>query len=283
VLVICGILAPCSVSPVPTVPVDGSELHVERRGDGEPLLLIQGMGAHSAHWGEPFLRELERDFEIVLYDHRGIGRSGPCNGDITTADLAADALALLHALGIERAHVLGFSMGGMVAQELALSAPQRVATLVLVGTTAGGTQSKPTSGDVVQALTAAVLSGDRERVLRTGFGLVVSAPYADSAEHYAAFAAVAREHPASIQMLMEQQAAIVAHDSYGRLRGLAPPTLVIHGSEDRMLSPINGDLLASLISGARLEQLAGAGHLVYWERPERTAQLVREHAAAHAT
>jgi pimeloyl-ACP methyl ester carboxylesterase len=265
------------------VPVAGSELHVERRGDGEPLLLVQGMGANGAHWGEPFLRELERDFELVLYDHRGIGRSGPLSGDVTTADLAGDALALLDALQIERAHVLGFSMGGMVAQELALTAAQRVATLVLVGTTAGGTQSKPTSGDVVQALTAAVLSGDRERVLRTGFGLVVSGDYAADAANYATFAAAAREHPASIQILMEQQAAVVAHDAYGRLRGLAPPTLVIHGTEDRILSPINGDLLASLIPGARLELLDGAGHLVYWEQPERTAQLVREHAAAHAT
>jgi pimeloyl-ACP methyl ester carboxylesterase len=265
------------------VPVAGSELYVERRGDGEPLLLIQGLGANSAHWGEPFLRELERDFELVLYDHRGIGRSGPCDGDITTAELAADALALLDALQIERAHVLGFSLGGMVAQELALTAPQRVATLVLIATTAGGTQSKPTSGDVVQALTAAVLSGDRERVLRTGFGLVVSGPYAASAEHYATFAAAAREHPASIQILMEQQAAVVAHDTYGRLRGLAPPTLVVHGTEDQILSPINGDLVASLIPGARLEQLAGAGHIVYWEQPERTAQLVRQHAAARAT
>ena len=265
------------------MPVAGSELHVERRGDGPPLLLIQGMGANCVHWGEPFLRELERDFELVLYDHPGIGRSGPCDGDVTTAGLAADALALLDALRIERAHVLGFSMGGMVAQELALRAPQRVATLVLVGTMAGGTQSKPTSGDVVQALTAAVLSGDRERVLRTGFGLVVSAPYAAGAGHYAAFAAAARDHPPSIQILMEQQAAIVGHDAYGRLRGLAVPTLVIHGTEDQMLSQINGDLLASLIPGARLQQLDGVGHLAYWEQPERAAQLVREHAAAHAT
>jgi pimeloyl-ACP methyl ester carboxylesterase len=265
------------------VPVAGSELHVERRGEGEPLLLIQGMGANSEHWGGPFLAELQRDFELILYDHRGIGRSAALHGDITTADLAADALALLDALQVQRAHVLGFSMGGMVAQELALLAPQRVATLVLAGSSAGGTQSRPTGGDVVGELTAAVLSGDRERVLRTAFGLVVSEPYAASAENYATFAAAARRHPASIQILMEQQAAIVAHDTYGRLRDLDVPTLVIHGSEDRMLSWINGDLLASLIPGARLERLEGVGHLVYWEQPERTAQLVRAHAAAHAT
>jgi len=223
------------------------------------------------------------DFDVVAYDHRGTGRSGTQNGAITTTDLAADALALLDGLQIERAHVLGFSMGGMVAQELALSAPRRVASLVLAATSAGGTQSKPTSGDVVQALTMAVLSGDRERVLRTGFGLVVSQRYAASAENYASFAAAAREHPASIQMLMEQKDAVAAHDAYGRLRALAAPTLVIHGTEDRLLCWTNGDLLASLIPGARLEQLDGVGHLLYWEQPERVAQLVRDHAMAHAT
>jgi 3-oxoadipate enol-lactonase len=264
------------------VPIAGSELHVERRGEGEPLLLIQGMGANSAHWGEPFLADLERDFELILYDHRGIGRSGPLTGDVTTADLASEALALLDALALERTHVLGFSLGGMVAQELALVAPERIASLVLAATSAGGTQSKPTSGEVVQALTAAVLSGDRERVLKTGFGLVVSKTYAADAANYATFAAVARERPATIQTLMEQQAAIVAHDTYARLRGMRVPTLVIHGTDDQMLSWINGDLIASLIPGARLETFEGVGHLVYWEQPERTARLVREHAIAQA-
>jgi 3-oxoadipate enol-lactonase len=271
-----------SVSVVPSVPVAGSKLHVERRGAGEPLLLIQGMGANVAHWGEPFLAELERDFELILYDHRGVGQSGPIVGDLTTADLAADALALLGALQVERAHVLGFSMGGMVAQELALSAPERVATLTLASTSAGGTQSKPTSGDVVQALTAAVLSGDRERVLKTGFGIVFSSTFAADAANYPPFAEAARIHPASIHTLMDQQAAIVAHDTYGRLRGLQVPTLVVHGTEDQLLSHVNGDLVASMIPGARLELLDGIGHLVFWEQPGRVAELVREHVAAHA-
>ena len=268
---------------MPTVPVAGSKLHVERRGDGEALLLVQGLGANGAHWGEPFLRELERDFAVVAYDHRGIGQSGICNGAVTIPDLATDAVALLDALEIERAHVLGFSMGGMVAQELALSAPQRVRTLVLAGTSPGGTQAKPTSGDVVNALTSAALSGDRERMLRTGFGFIVSPPYAAEPGNYEAFAAMARENPATLGMLMQQQSAVLGHDAYGRLRDISVPTLVIHGSEDQMLSWINGDLIASMVPGARLETLEGVGHLVYWEQPERTAQLVREHALAHAT
>jgi pimeloyl-ACP methyl ester carboxylesterase len=263
------------------VPVAGSELHVERRGDGDPLLLIQGLGGNSGQWGEPFLGALARDFELILYDHRGIGLSGPLTGDVTTAGLAADALALLDALAIERAHVFGFSMGGMVAQELALSDGERIATLTIAGSSCGGTQSRPTSSEVVQALTAAVLSGDRERVLRTGYELLVSQAFAADADNYAAFAEIARDHPATIPVLMDQQAAVVSHDAYGRLRGIRAPTLVIHGSEDQMLAAINGELIASSIPGARLEQLDGVGHLSFWEQPERVARLVREHAAAH--
>src|ERR1700710_2310864 len=119
---------------MPILTVNDTDLHVERRGAGEPLLLIQGMTGHSLHWGEEFLTALERDFELVLYDHRGVGRSAPYAQPFTIADLAADALALLAALDIAQAHVLGISMGGMVAQELALSAPERVLTLTLGAT-----------------------------------------------------------------------------------------------------------------------------------------------------
>jgi 3-oxoadipate enol-lactonase len=267
---------------VPSVPVAGSQLHVERRGDGEPLLLIQGMGGNTAHWGEPFLAALDGGFELILYDHRGVGRSGPANADITTKSLAADALALLDVLQIERAHVFGFSMGGMVAQELALEAPERIATLTLAATSAGGTQSKPTSDEVVRALTTAVLSGDRERMLKTGFGLVVSGAFAGDAANYPPFAEAARIDPAGLSTLLDHQSAVVTHDAYGRLRGLRAPTLVVHGTEDQMLSHVNGDLVASMIPGARLELLEGSGHLLFWEQPERVAQLVREHATAHA-
>ncbi len=268
---------------VSSVPVAGGQLHVERRGHGEPLLLVEGMGANTAHWGEPFLRALEeRDFELVLYDHRGVGLSAPIAGDVTTAILAADALALLGALEIERAHVLGHSMGGMVAQEFALSAPERVATLTLAGTSCGGTQSKATSADVVRALTLAFLAGDRERIVKTGFGLLFSAAFAADVANYPPFAEAARINPASINTLMDQQAALLAHDTCGRLRGLQVPTLVVHGTEDQLLSHVNGDLIASLVPGARLELLDGTGHLLFWEQPERVARLVREHVAAHA-
>ncbi|MDX6691572.1 MAG: hypothetical protein QOG15_3029 [Solirubrobacteraceae bacterium] len=264
---------------MPKLPVAGTEVYYERRGSGEPLLLIQGMGGNSAHWGEPFLTALEGEFELVLFDNRGAGQSGSPSDDFTIADLAGDTLALLDALEIERAHVLGISMGGMVAQELALRAPERVVTLTLGGTTPGGTQARETSSEVVQELTAAVLSGDKERMLRTGYEIVVSPEFAADPANYAAFSEIARRYPADISLLMSQYAAVNGHDAYGRLRTLNVPTLVIHGTLDRMLDHINGDLIASMVPGARLELLDGVGHLFFIEEPERSAQLVREHAA----
>jgi pimeloyl-ACP methyl ester carboxylesterase len=263
---------------VPKLPVAGTEVYYERRGSGDPLLLIQGLGGNSAHWGEPFLTALESDFELILFDNRGAGQSGSPSDEFTIADLAADTLALLDALEIERAHVLGISMGGMVAQELALRAPGRTMTLTLGCTSPGGTQARATASEVVQELTAAVLSGDKERMLRTGYELVVSPEFAADPANYAEFSETARRYPADVNLLMSQYAALNGHDAYGRLRGLDVPTLVIHGTADRMLDHVNGDLLASTVPGARLELLDGVGHLFFVEEPERSAALVREHA-----
>ncbi len=257
--------------------VAGSELHYERRGEGPPLLLIQGMGANGTHWGEPFLAELERDFELVLYDHRGIGRSGalPGGAALTVEGMATDALALLDALQIAQAHVLGISMGGMVAQELALAAPARVRTLILGATSCGGTQARATAPEVVQRLTTVALSRDRELMLRTGFELVVSPRHAADPAHFAQFVTAAKQFPATLPVLLAQKGAADGHDAYSRLRALRVPTLVIHGTADELLASINGDLVASLIPGARLELLEGVGHLFFWEQPQRSAELVR--------
>jgi pimeloyl-ACP methyl ester carboxylesterase len=120
------------------------ELDCERSGSGPPLLLIMGMSGTALHWGEPFLERLRGDFEVIAYDHRGVGESSRLEGPVTIAQLAQDASGLLSALELDSAHVLGVSMGGMIAQELALAHPEQVRTLTLGCTYAGGAARRPT-------------------------------------------------------------------------------------------------------------------------------------------
>jgi 3-oxoadipate enol-lactonase len=265
-----------------TFRVGDNELYYERSGAGEPLLLIMGMSGTHLSWGEPFLDALRRDFEIVIYDHRGMGRSARTQPPFTMVDLAEDAVALLDELGWETAHVMGISMGGMVAQELALRHPDRLRTLTLGCTYAGGPGATLTSQDVGMRLFESMQSGDRERALRVGWEVNVSARFAADAEQFAEFRRRALEVPANVPTIMAQMQAIMPHDTSARLGEIAAPTLVIHGTEDAMLSHRNGEAIAGAIPNARLEIMDGVGHLFFWEEPERSAELVRSHALSHA-
>ena len=266
-----------------TATVNGHDLHFEQRGDGEPLLLIMGMSGTHLTWGEPWLELLARDFALTVYDHRGVGRSSRTEPGYTIADLADDAAGLLDVLGLDSAHVLGISMGGMVAQELALRHPRRVRTLTLGCTYAGGEGGMLTQQATAEKLTASLQSGDRERALRTGWEVNVSAGFAQGEEDYAAFREAALALPVPLPVIMAQAQAIGGHDTSTRLGDIAAPTLVVHGTEDEMLPVQNAHAIAERIPGARLEILEGVGHLFWIEQPQRSAALIREHARAAAT
>ena len=264
---------------MPTATVNEADLHYELRGSGEPLLLIQGMSGTHASWGEPFLAELEAaGFELLFYDHRGIGHSAAWRAPFTLVDLAADAAGLLDAVGWETAHVMGISMGGMIAQELALAHPDRIRTLTLGCTYAGGPEGVLTAPEVAQELGAAMMSGDREMALRAGYDVNVSRAFAAEVANYEAFHQMATSVPAPLPVIMLQMQAIGEHDTSARLASITAPTLVIHGTEDRMLPDANGRTIAAAIPGARLELLEGIGHMFWWEQPATSAELVTSHA-----
>ena len=225
------------------------ELACERSGSGPPLLAIMGMSGTALHWGEPFLEELREHFDVIAYDHRGVGESTALEGEITIAQLARDAYGLLQALGIDSAHVLGISMGGMVAQELALAHPESVRTLTLGCTFCGGEGSAHAQPETVQDLFEAMSSGDRARAIRAGWLINVSAALADDEDAYASFQQIAARRAVAVPVVMAQLQAILQHDTQERLGELRMPTLVIHGSEDQMLPVQNGRLIASLIPG----------------------------------
>jgi len=262
---------------VSTVTVAGRALHAARRGTGPPLLLLAGMSANHAFWPEELLAALEPHVELVLYDHRGTGASGREREAFTLAELAALAAGALDALGLPRAHVLGFSLGGMVAQELALHYPEAVDRLVLAGTSPGGPGAAPLAEERFGALRDAMAAHDLEGALRAAWAANVSASFAADEAAFARWARAAAAHPMAMRTLEHQLAAARSHDAAGRLGRLAVPTLVLHGDRDELLPAGNAGLLASAIPGARVELLGGAGHFFAWEQPGRTARLVLEH------
>jgi 3-oxoadipate enol-lactonase len=267
---------------MPLARVGEIELSYERAGEGPPLLMIMGMSGTFDHWHPAFLTDLQREFETIVYDHRGVGVSGRLQGPVTIAQLAADAAGLLSQLEIDSAHVLGISMGGMVAQELALASPERIRTLALGCTYCGGEGSALTSEAVLRRLAEGAMSGDRARAVRTAWEVNVSAGFAAREDEYARFLEIGLKRAVAIDVVMQQMTAIAGHDTSARLPGLGLPTLVVHGTLDEMLPVRNGRMIAGLIPGSRLEVLDGIGHLFFWEQPERSAELMRAHAGVHA-
>ena len=266
---------------MPTVPVGEIALDYERSGEGPPLLAVMGMSGTALHWGEPFLQRLRESFEVIVYDHRGVGASSHLEGPITIAQLAEDAAGLLKALELDSAHVFGVSMGGMVAQELVLGHPRQVRSLTLGCTYCGGPGSSYGSAPR-DRLYEAMLSGDRERALRAAYEINLSPVAAADPQLWERFHAIAERRAVAVPVIMAQLAAAVQHDTHARLGRVRAPTLVIHGDADEMIPVQNGRLIASLIDGARLEIFEGAGHLFFWEQPERAAELIRSHAAVPA-
>ena len=239
----------------------------DRRGNGAPLLLIHGLGY--ARWGwEPVLPELAEQFDVILFDNRGIGESDAPPGPYTVAEMAADAVQVLDEAGVARAHVVGTSLGGMIAQELALAHPERVDRLVLACTTPGGQKAHPMP-QVTVALMAEAATLEPAVALRrfveNALAPATVEAHPEIVEQIMAHRLATAQQPAA---WAAQASAGATFDAYDRLGALAAPTLVQHGDEDVVVDPRNADLLVELLPDARLERVPG-GHLFFWEAPEQ--------------
>jgi 3-oxoadipate enol-lactonase len=252
-------------------------------GNGSPLLMISGFTAQASGWHEPFVRLLQPHFQTIRYSHRGTGTSDRLTGEITLRDLANDAAGLLGALGIEKAHVLGVSMGGMIAQELVLNHPERVQGLVLGCTTCGGASQSDREGGAVPAApeVIALLTPQpglsREEQVRRSWPAVTTPEFLESSrdvmEERLRLSLI---NPTPIETAQRQMAAVQAFDSFDRLPQIKAPTLVLHGDQDVLVPVANARALKERIPGAELRIVRGAGHLFTFEFPEESAAAVVE-------
>jgi 3-oxoadipate enol-lactonase len=243
------------------------------RGHGRPLVLVQGVGV--GRWGwEPMADRLARRFQVITIDNRGIGASDSPPGPFTTRSMAEDILAVLDHADIQQASVLGTSLGGMIAQELALAHPERVDRLVLVATLPGGPRSRPMPLGTTYLLATAPFLTSNARLRQFVNNALGPSTLRRRPEIARRLAAAKFAHPQSEPAWRAQVAAGMLFNPLGRQRHTTQPTLVIQGTADRVVDPSNADVLADLVPDARVELLDGAGHLLYWEQPRRFARMV---------
>jgi pimeloyl-ACP methyl ester carboxylesterase len=248
---------------MPYATIDGVRINYTEAGEGEPLLLIMGFGMPGEAWlgSLPFLG----GFRAIYFDNRGTGQSDKPGGPYTIERMADDAAGLLHHLGIGRAHIYGISMGGMIAQELALRHPEKVRSLVLGCTMCGGMQSKLGEPEVIDTLLD---------VMRN-FGKPDPAAWVERQLPILFAPEWVKENPAIREMMTmvvplipptppdtadHAMAGIAEWSTYERLPRLDVPTLIVHGDRDVIIPVENAHILAQRIPGSQLYIIEGSGH-----------------------
>lgn len=249
---------------MPHTNAPGFRMYYEEHGIGFPLLLINGLGSDHFEWLHQF-PAFEAHFRGIVFDNRGTGLTDVPPGPYTTAQMADDAAALLRDLGVTRAHVLGVSLGGMIAQEVALRHPDLAGGLVLGCTGPGGGLSIRPSPEAMAAF--ALANGeDPEAELRRMLPFLYTDAYVrDRPEEIEAFLRRRLDNPTPREGYRAQLAAAVSHDASSRLGEIRARTLVITGDADRLVHWENSLRLAGRIPGARLVVLPGAPHRLFAE------------------
>jgi pimeloyl-ACP methyl ester carboxylesterase len=252
---------------------DGTKIAWYEQGEGHPLLLIHGLGyAGSWGWG-PVLEPLAERFRVITFDNRGIGGSERPPGPYTAALMADDAFAVLQAAQVDGAHVVGTSLGGMVAQELVLRHFGTVDWLVLACTTPGGPDAYPMPEKTVRLISQPLDLPPLER-FKVFVRNALSEPYDEAMVEKLARIRIEEAQP--LEAWQAQAAAGVSHDAFDRLADINVPTLVVTGTADEVVDAANSLLLAERIPNAKLEVFEGAGHLFFWQEPERFVELLEE-------
>jgi len=266
------------------IQVQGRQIYYEVHGQTAspshpPLLLIAGLGFATWSWFKQ-LPTLAQHMQVILFDNRGTGQSQKLGFGYTIATLAADAAGLLATMEIPCANVLGASLGGFIAQELALRHPECVGKLILCSTSYGGPQDIPMTGVMLQAPLG---WGTANQAIERGLELATSPSYRTAhPEEFAQIVAWRQQDPQGYSDAFQQIVAGASFDSVRRVHAIAAPTLVIHGANDQVVPVARAQLLADAIPNARLQIIPDAGHLVFIERPHEVNQAILDFSLSEA-
>lgn len=258
------------IKPPSFVTVDGRQMAYDEVSPPNPkgtVLLLTGLAAKRLGWYKQ-LEVFGQEYRTIALDHRDTGDSDLATGPYTTTDQAEDAAAVLRALGIQRAAVVGISMGGFIAQELALLHPEMVEKLVLVSTSAGGPAYTPPAPEIAARLVEPRTGDVGERTRETYTAIMAPGYAASHPAEIERIVEIARYRPQSNDAYMRQLQAGLGRDATGRLSQLHIPVLVVHGTADPLIPIQNGRYLAEHIPGARLIEYPNTGHIPIIERAD---------------
>ena len=271
---------------MPFIELKDAMIHYELQGEGEPVLFIQGCGVTGSGW-DPQVMELSADFQCLTFDNRGIGRSKTSEQALTVEKMAADALALITAMGWESAHVVGHSLGGVIAQQLALDAPERVRSLSLLCTFSKGAEGARVTPSIAWMGLKTRL-GTRAMRRRAFLRMLFTPEYLAGIQPEELASSLApvlgRDLADWPPIIMKQLKALGKHDRTSELRRLKNiPTLVVSAERDPIALTHYGRLLCLNIHGARYLEIKGASHGVTLQEPRLINSILADHFRSSST
>lgn len=248
-------------------------------GQGEPVVLIMGLGCSSAMWFR-VAPQLARKHRVILLDNRGSGRTRVRHGIVhRVSNMAADVAAVLDACNEKSAHVLGFSMGGMIAQQFLIDFPERARSLILLGTHPGGPWAEQASLQVRQLLFARAYMSAQE-----SFELMRPHTYADQTpmDMVQEDALVRLTNHPTARDYQAQLFGLISWSAYQQLPAMKVPALVMHGLQDKLIPPANGKLIASRLSNSKLIELPNASHWMMTDSNAECLKAIEQHLKEHS-
>ncbi len=256
--------------------INGIQIYYEEQGTGEPLILINGLAFPMDLWFAQ-IQELSKDFRVIALDNRGIGRTDQPDTEYSIRLMASDTVGLLKALGIEKAHVAGLSMGGFIAQEIALSYPEWVNRLILIATSMGGAKSWEMGKPFWEKVMVEMQGKTPQQIYRLDLTMMTAPGFAASHPDTLEKAVSLRlKNQQPLHGFLRQSAACAGFDAYARTGNITRPTLIILGQDDPIFPiPLAEDFRQTL-PDAKMLVYENCGHAVLLEKPDQLSRDIRE-------
>lgn len=262
---------------MPKIKINDVNIYYEIHGEGFPIVMIMGLSANIDWWDPLLINKMSDKYRTIIFDNRGAGRSDKPKTEYSIKLFADDTAGLMDALEIQKAYILGVSMGGMIAQEFAVDYPERVEKLILCATNCGLSKSVQPSPEVMSILTRSTEELTAEEVARDTIQLLYTQEFIDNnTEIIEQTIKQILKAPIPAHAYKRQIEAILKFDVCRKIKKINIPTLILHGKKDILVPPQNAEILANRIPGAKLMYLEDSGHGIFTPEFDKFTQIVLE-------